>query len=161
MTACHSTTLSPVYMPFCHPFLLCLESLGRPDTLSWMKSQNKLVPLFIVGFLHHQFNLPQRRLIHLWCKKKKVTWARLISHILDNTNLATETGYTLNAFCWLAGCLTSLQHASVSHERIRLDRFRCCHTEKELLDQTFYLTQAKDSDIGPTSPSTNPVTLGA
>ena len=31
--------------------------------------------------------------------------------------------------CWLVGCLTSLQHASVSQGRICTDNFTCHHTE--------------------------------
>ena len=30
---------------------------------------------------------------------------------------------------WLVGCLVSQQHDSVSHERVLLDKCRCCHTE--------------------------------
>ena len=57
--------------------------------------------------------------------------------------------------------LTSQQHASVSQGRIRSDKFTCCHTEKEVADQSFYLTQSHYTDNGPTSPSTDPVTPGA
>ena len=56
------------------------------------------------------------------------------------------------------GCLTSQQHASVSQGRICSDNFTCCHTEIEVADQTFYLTQSQYTDTGPTSPSTDPVT---
>ena len=36
----------------------------------------------------------------------------------------------------------------------------CCHTEIEVADQTFYLTQSQYTDTGPTSPSADPVTPG-
>ena len=39
--------------------------------------------------------------------------------------------------------------------------FTCCHTEIEVADQTFYLTQSQYTDTGLTSPSTNPITPGA
>ena len=42
--------------------------------------------------------------------------------------------------CLLAGCLTSQQHATVSQGRICSDNSTCCHTEKKIADQTFYLT---------------------
>ena len=58
------------------------------------------------------------------------------------------------------GCLTS-QQASVSQGRICTDNFRCCHTETEVADQTFYLTQSQYTDTGPTSPSADPITPGA
>ena len=44
--------------------------------------------------------------------------------------------------CLLVGCLTSQQHATVSQGRICSDNFTCCHTEIEVADQTFYLTQS-------------------
>ena len=63
--------------------------------------------------------------------------------------------------CWLVGCLTSQQHASVSQGRICEDKFTCCHTEIEVADQTFYLTQSQYTDTGPTSLSADPITPGA
>ena len=62
---------------------------------------------------------------------------------------------------WLVGCLTSQQHASVSQGRICTDNFTCCHTQIEVADQTFYLTQSQYTDTGPTSPSADPITPGA
>ena len=59
------------------------------------------------------------------------------------------------------GCLTSQQHASVSQGRICSDIFTCCHTEIEVADQTFHLTQWQYTDTGPTSPNTDPITPGA
>ena len=59
------------------------------------------------------------------------------------------------------GCLTSQQHASVSQEWICSDNFTCCHTEIEVSDQTFYLTQSQYTDTRPTSPSADPITPGA
>ena len=59
------------------------------------------------------------------------------------------------------GCLTSQQHASVSQERICSDSCTCCHTEIEVADQTFHLTQSQYTDTGPTSPSTDQITPGA
>ena len=41
------------------------------------------------------------------------------------------------------------------------DNFTCCHTEIEVADQSFYLTQSQFTDIGPTSPSADPITLDA
>ena len=61
----------------------------------------------------------------------------------------------------LVGCLTSQQQASVSQGRICSDNFTCCHTEVEVADPTFYLTQSQYTDTGPTSPSADPITPGA
>ena len=57
--------------------------------------------------------------------------------------------------------LTPQQHASVSQGRICSDNFTCCHTEIEVADQTFYLTQSQYTDTGLTSPSSDPITSGA
>ena len=48
------------------------------------------------------------------------------------------------------GCLMSQQHASVSQGRICSDKFTCCHTEIEVADQTFHLTQSQYTDTRPT-----------
>ena len=63
--------------------------------------------------------------------------------------------------CLLVGCLTSQQQASVSQGRICSDNFTCCHTEIEVADPTFYLTQSQYTDTGPTSPSADPTMPGA
>ena len=63
--------------------------------------------------------------------------------------------------CVFVGFLTSQQQASVSQGRICSDNFTCCHTEIEVADQTFYLTQSQYTDTGPTSPSADPITPGA
>ena len=63
--------------------------------------------------------------------------------------------------CLLVGCLTSQQQASVSQGRICSDKFTCCHTEIEVADQTFYITESQYTDTGPTSPSADPITPGA
>ena len=62
---------------------------------------------------------------------------------------------------WLVACLTSQQQASVSQGRICSDNFTCCHTEIEVADQTFYLTQSQYTDTGLTSPSADLITPGA
>ena len=70
----------------------------------------------------------------------------------------------LNIFlfaCWLVACLTSQQHASVSQEQICTDNSTCCHTETEVADPTFYLTQSQYTDNGSTSPNAEPIKPGA
>ena len=62
---------------------------------------------------------------------------------------------------WLVGCLTSQQQASVSQVQICSDNFTCCHTDTEVADQTFHLTQSQYTDTEPTSPSADPITPGA
>ena len=48
-------------------------------------------------------------------------------------------------------CLTSQQHASVSQEQICSDNCTFYHTEIDVADQTFYLTQSQLTDTGPFS----------
>ena len=80
----------------------------------------------------------------------------------NNKDRKRQTGrQALRFVCWLVGCLTSQQQASVSQGRICTDNFTCCHTEIEVADQTFYLTQSQYTDTGPTSPSADPITPGA
>ena len=50
---------------------------------------------------------------------------------------------------------------SVSQGRICSDKLTCCHTEIEVADPTFYLTQSQYTDTGPTSPSADLITPGA
>ena len=69
----------------------------------------------------------------------------------------TETVYV----CLLVGCYTSQQHASVSQGRICSRNCTCCHTEIEVADQTFYLTQSQHTDTGPTRPNAVPITPDA
>ena len=45
--------------------------------------------------------------------------------------------------------------------RIYPDTRTCCHTETEVKDSTFYLTQSQYTDTGPTSLSADPITPGA
>ena len=76
--------------------------------------------------------------------------------ITCNTSIAYHILFLL-----FVGCLTSQQHASVSQGRICSDNFMRCHTEIEVADPTFYLTQSQYTDTGPTSPSADPITPGA
>ena len=76
----------------------------------------------------------------------------------ESGDIQVEWGWRGSLF---VGCLTSQQHASVSQGRICSDNFTCCHTQTEVADQTFYLTQSQYTDTGPTSPSADPIMPGA
>ena len=52
--------------------------------------------------------------------------------------------------CWLVNVPATCWCIS---GRICTHSFTCCHTETEVADQTFYLTQSQYSNTGPTSPS--------
>ena len=59
------------------------------------------------------------------------------------------------------GCSTSQQHTSVSRGWICSDSCTCCHTEIEVADRTFHLTQSRKTDTRPTSFSTHSITPSA
>ena len=80
--------------------------------------------------------------------------ANCLQHALCEGNGTKHGGFTSSTSVGVVGCLTSQQHASVSQGRICLDNSTCCHTEIEVADQTFHLTQSQYTDTGPTSPST-------
>ena len=56
----------------------------------------------------------------------------------------------------VVGCLTSQQHASLSQGRISSDNCTCYHSEVEVADQTFQLTQSQYTDTWPASLSADP-----
>ena len=72
-------------------------------------------------------------------------------------DLTGETGFV----CLLVGCLSSQQHAIAPQGRICSDNCTCCHTEIEVADQTFYLTQSQYTDTGQTSLSADNIMPGA
>ena len=101
---------------------------------------------------------------YLFTRREQVTVFRLRTgrdrlnyHLYSKLHI----GQTEQLLMLLVGCLTSQQHASVSQGRICSDNFTCCHTEIEVADQTFYLTQSQYTDTGPSSPSADPITPGA
>ena len=59
----------------------------------------------------------------------------------------------------LLGCLTSQQHATYLRGG-SAENITCCHTELEISDQTFHLTQSLYTDSRPTSPNTDLLTPG-
>ena len=85
-----------------------------------------------------------------------------LAHSFGGGGLGLSSGmWSPSGVCLLVGCLTSQQHASVSQGRICSDNCMCCHTEIEVADQTFRLTQSQSADTRPTSPSADPITPGA
>ena len=82
-------------------------------------------------------------------------------HLRASLNLRIQVQNNVCGLLLLfVSCLTSQQHASVSQGRICSDNSTCCHTETEVADQTFHLTQSQYTDTGPTSPSTDPIRPG-
>ena len=96
-----------------------------------------------------------------WPKRKHVVFLSDAPSVMQAYE--TNTLPTLTSDLGLVGllvCFTSQQHASVSQGRICTDNFTCCHTEIEVADQTFDLTQSQCTDTKLTSPSTDPVMPG-
>ena len=69
--------------------------------------------------------------------------------------------YTAKRRGSFVACLTPQQNANVFQGQICSHNATCCHTETEVADQTFHLTQSQYTDTVPTSPSTDPITPGA
>ena len=89
-----------------------------------------------------------------------------LSKSIQNVNQEDTAFVTQKVWVYLrrlvvVGCLMSQQHASVSQGWICSDNFMCCHTETEVADPTFHLTQSQYTDTGPTNPSTDPITPSA
>ena len=91
---------------------------------------------------------------------KRQTPGRVAAKIPMLKSLACHNQVQQFVVCLFA-CLTSRQQASVSQGRICSDNVTCCHTEIEVADQTFYLTQSQYTDTGPTRTSADPITPGA
>ena len=97
-------------------------------------------------------------------KQRAVWWSRMVGRTVTYCRLPWGTRWkykTKGMLLLFVGCLTSQQQASVCQGRICTDNLRCCHTEIEVADQTFHLTQSQYTDTGPTSPSADPITPGA
>ena len=80
----------------------------------------------------------------------------------SSASLRITTGISKGKSClffWLLNFQATCY--SVSQGRICSDNCACCHTEIEVADPTFYLTQSQYTDTAPTSPSADPVTTGA
>ena len=96
----------------------------------------------------------------MWLTKSRSrTFVMLLLLFIDR--LTSQQNVCNRDVCLFVGCVASQQHASVSQGRICSDNFTCCHTEIEVTDQTFYLTQSQYTDTGPTSPSADPISPGA
>ena len=109
----------------------------------------------------------------------EVTWKGCCYQTVSGKQLSSDTlvlclmmalrtsSFSLTSFspidqqvCLFVGCLTSQQHASVSQGRICIDNFTCCHTEIQVADQTFHLTQSQYTDTRLISPSADPIAPG-
>ena len=113
-----------------------------------------LISSFYIRVIGVQEDQPLRYSFH-------VAGVLILSGLTGHTSLSFGVCAVLKFVCLLVGCLTSQQQTSVSQGRICSDNFTCCHTEIEVADPTFYLTQSQYTDTGPTSPSADPITPGA
>ena len=92
-----------------------------------------------------------------WSNGRRKTHRYIGPHLVRTGN---KLHHFVHRCCSLFGCLTSQQHASVSQGRICSDKLKCCNTEIEVVDPTFFLTQSQYTDAGSTSPSTGPISQG-
>ena len=141
----------------------------------WDRSCRSSFPPHPVTIYGHLANQPQFGTYSPRCLAGQPLECQFLSHWCDWTwrKVAEKVGLEPRSVatgpkrrrgeggCWLLGCLTSQQHASVSQGRICSDNCTCCHTEIEVADHTFHLPKSQYTDTGPTSPSADPVTPGA
>ena len=76
-------------------------------------------------------------------------------HVLVNLYKGSELW-----FCVVVGWVMSQQCTGVSLGLISPDNWMCCHTEVEVADQTLFLTLSWYTDMGPTIPGADLVTVG-
>ena len=72
-----------------------------------------------------------------------------------------NTCVEISSFMCLLVCFSVANMNSIPTGWINTGNCLCCHTEIEVADQTFYLTQSQYTDTGPTSPSIDPIMPGA
>ena len=142
---------------FIHPLLSLLACC--PRSVVWRGPCNQRRPIFIT--------MQQQQAYQNKTNKQKNNREESVEkHGTRKTTTTTESKKKSGerrrkSLLLFVGCLTSQQQASVSQGRTCSDNFSCCHTEIEVADQTFYLTQSQYTDTGPTSPSADPITPGA
>ena len=150
-----TTIIYPIYLP-------CIKKFGLPPCVCRSADRNvndEECLLDCISIKHHG---------SLWSHDIRERFVRSATPCFSiDQRLTTKfrsfiTHHrSLQFVCLLVACLTSQQHASVSQGRICSDNCTCCHTEMEVADQTFHLSQSQYTDTGPTSPSTNPITPGS
>ena len=109
--------------------------------------------------MYHQLRYQQTTVFRLRTGRYRL---RFHLHCLGLTYIPgckCETAPKTPVLCLLVSCLTSQQH-SVSQGRICSVNFTWCHTEIEVADQTFHLTQSQYTDTGPTSHRADSITPG-
>ena len=116
--------------------------------------------LHVSGLRERHFEPTKERCTFLLARHQRETLFVVVC-INWATNRNWQTKLLDTRVCLLVGCLTSQQQTSVSQGRICSDNLTCCHTEIEVADPTFYLTQSQYTDTRPTSPSADPITPGA
>ena len=148
--------------------------------MSWLRSDENCHKLTHGGLIQHgttenkEGHWPQCRLLKaVWMTQNNVGNQKQCRHPKNPCGKQKAVGHWNSTTsgpwrkwkvwcaCLLVACLTSQQQASVSQGQICSDNFTCCHTEIEVADPTFYLTQSQYTDTGPTSPSADPIKTGA
>ena len=145
-----------------------MQKKTPPKKKKKKKQQQKNKPILTLTQIHKQ--APPLSSFLLWFSNPKEPAARLHVTLLTRS-MPTHvhlhqswvdllcwctTGQQFVGWCWL----TSQQHAS-GISGTDLLNFTCCHTDIEVADQTFHLTQSQYTDTGSTSPSADPITPGA
>ena len=100
--------------------------------------------------------LDRRNDLHILAETRSIdlpesfTWVAMWKEILNITNFTIVVCRLLTAPA-ICKCISGTD----------LLNFTCCHTEIEVADQTFHLTQSQYTNTAPTSPSTDTIMPGA
>ena len=95
------------------------------------------------------------------CKLLSPSLQSCLFHLITKGDNDAKIRWPSGGFVCFVGCFTSQQHASVSLGRICSDKCMCCHTEIEVADHTFYLTQSQKTDTELTSTSADSIMPGS
>ena len=145
---------------FFFAFFVCTRTCLSNKTLLLLLMINTMMMMIMFFSRYFCFFVLVLLLLLLLCKVPVLRCGVSAGSVFSLFDMFASKGEGGLFVCWLVGCLTSQQHANVSHGRICTDSFTCCHTEIEVADPTFYLTQSQQTDTGPTSPSTDLIMLG-
>ena len=84
-----------------------------------------------------------------------------VSTVLDSSCRSNLLSHPITVCCLFVCWLLNVPATCECISSTDLLNFMCCHTEIDVADQTFHLTQSQYTDTRPTNPSTDPVTPGA
>ena len=135
------------------------------------QQQHLLLLLFLLHYHHHHHHRRRRRRRHHRHHHHHHYLLLLLILLRDDRFSLYPVSLSVPSCCasfqhpvysprmmlLLVARLTSQQQASVPQGRVCSDSYMCCHTDLQVADQSFPLTQSRHTDTGPTSPGADAV----